>query len=147
VIRINKPYGYLIGLGLTLLIYFISQLAFFINTSTVKGYICDITTTRKRIEIYYACFDAGANEVIKFRAGSNLDYGYEEKVAVIYKKNNPHNARINSFTELWIFPGLYSFFIPFVLIMAGITGLFYGRTFIIINKKPFRISAISDKRM
>jgi Protein of unknown function (DUF3592) len=149
VIKINKLYGYLIGLVLTLIIYFIGQLIFFINTDSVQGQICDITTKtsgsryRGRVEIYYACFTTNENINVKFRVGSNLQYDYGDTVKVIYKKNNPHTARLSGFTELWAMPVLY-YLIPFALIMAAVKAIYYGNRYVVINKKPFRMSTFKN---
>jgi len=145
-IKITKPYGYLIGIAAGLAIYFICQLFFFIGTAKVQGQICDIADRGRGrgIQVYYACFTNHDKEVI-FRAGSNLDFSIGDTVNIIYKKHNPKKARIAGFLELWVLPGLYSLLIPLIIIVALITGLYYGNNrVVIITGKPFRISIIEQ---
>ncbi|HEY6505903.1 MAG TPA: DUF3592 domain-containing protein [Chitinophagaceae bacterium] len=146
-IKINKAIGYLAGLILVFLIYLVGQLFFFFNTARVSGHICDITSKSGsfrhpgRVEIFYACFTTKENKNITFRAGSNLDYGLDDTVQVLYKKNNPHRARIDHFSELWVVPA-FIYIIPFALVMGIVTAIYAGRRYVIINKKPFKISTI-----
>ena len=133
-IKISKPYGYLIGVLLTFFIYFISQLFFFINTEKAEGEICNVRSSR-RYDYFYVCFTTKDNREIKMYAGTNFKYEHCDLVGVIYKRNNPTKARLNQFSALWLMP-CWPYIILWGLIMAFITGIYYGSRYVIISRKP-----------
>lgn len=148
-IKISKPYGYLIGLLLTLLIYFIGQLFFFINTEKTTGKICEIRGVSRgarysgRYEFFYVCFTTKDNIEVKAGVGSNFKYDYGDLVGIIYKRNKPTKARVNEFSALWLMHS-FSYVILWGLIMAFITGIYYGTTHVVISLKPrFTIKLIN----
>ncbi len=148
-IKISKPYGYLTGLLLTLIIYFIGQLFFFINAEKATGNICQIRTSRGSLryrgtsEIFYVCFTTKDNLQVKARGGSNFEYVDGEQVELYYKKNNPGHIRFNDFSALWLVPG-WPYFILWGIIMAFVTGLYYKTRYVVISRKPhFSIKLIN----
>jgi hypothetical protein len=144
VIKINKALGYLVGLILVFVIYLIGQFFFLINTVSATGQICDITSKSGslrrpgRVEFFYACFTTKENTTVKIRAGSNLGYEFGDTITLIYKKNNPYQARINNFYELWVEPCFF-YLLPFALIMAIITAAYYESKYVVISRNPFKI--------
>jgi hypothetical protein len=140
-IKISKPYGYLIGLLLTLLIYFIGQLFFFINTEKTEGRICETRMSGGsmrypgRSEIFYVCFTTKNNVQVKAKGGSNFEYAIGEQVELYYKKSNPRHIRFNNFSALWLVPA-WPYVILWGIIMAFVTGLYYKTRYVIISVKP-----------
>jgi hypothetical protein len=144
-IRVNKGYGYLFGLLLSFIIYLVGQGIFFINTIRSGAVICDVSTRRGgsiryggTMYMYYACFITKDGQAMKIRIGSNLPYEPEDSVGVIYKRNNPSNARVDSFKSAWLVPGLY-YLVPWAIIMALVTGIYAGTKYVVISWKPFKI--------
>jgi len=142
-IKIGKAKAYFLGLALSLLIYFIGQGIFFINTAKAKGEICDAQYEKfgkyGEERIYYVCFMTKSWDNIKTKAGSNLHYYPNDPVTLFYKRNNPYNIRLNNFTSLWAVPAL-PYAIPFVIIMALISGFYYDSKYMVISKKPLKLS-------
>lgn len=144
-IKINKAYGYLIGTLFTLFVCIIGQLFFFINTEKTTGFICDIKErggSRRyysTYDLFYVCFATKDNISVKAEIGSNFKFKRGEPVVIIYKKNNPSNARVNQFSPLWLVHS-WPYIILWGLVMALITGLFYGTRWIAISWNPrFRV--------
>lgn len=144
-IKITKGYAYLLGWLISFLIYLIGQAFFFINTVKAKGFICDVSTRRSsgtryggRVYIFYGCFVTPTGEEIKVKLGSNLSYEMGDSIGIIYKKHHPSVARADSFKSLWLVPGLY-YLIPWAIIMALLTGAYYGTKYIVIAKKPWKV--------
>jgi hypothetical protein len=143
-IKINKAGGYLIGLIVTLIIYFMGQLFYFINTEKTAGKICEIRQSRTsgrypgRYEFFYVCFITKNNIEVKAKAGSNFKYDYGDAVTVIYKKGNPGKLRINGFSALWLMH-CWPYVILFGFIMAAITATYYGTKYVVITRRPFSI--------
>jgi len=144
-IAISKPAGYLAGLLLTLLIYFIGQGIFFFNAQKTKASICDTYERRGvssrypgRMTVFYICFITKDGKEVKVRAGTNLSYNVEDSVDIYYKKNHPSIARVKSFKTLWLVPSLY-YLIPFALIFAFITGIYAGTSYVMLSLRPFKI--------
>ena len=144
-IKINKGTAYLIGCFVTLLLYFAGQGLFFLNTSKTTGHICDITMGhgRRGYDAYYVCFTTKKGQQIKFMAGSYLPYDMDSTVAVIYSNTNPKKARLNTFKTLWLVPAII-YVIPFMLIMAVLTGVYYGTKYVIISRNPWKIYLSND---
>lgn len=142
VIKIGKAKAYLLGLLLSFLIYFIGQGIFFINTAKAKGEICDAQYERfgkyGEERIYYVCFNTSNWDNIKTKAGSNLHYYPNDPVNLYYKINNPYHIRLNNFTSLWAVPAL-PYAIPFVILMALISGFYYDSKYMVISKKPVKV--------
>lgn len=61
------------------------------------------------------------DDKITFTAERNLGYQNGEIHKIIYKKNNPRNAKIYSFTGFWMEPLIISI-IPFIIISGFIFG-------------------------
>ena len=143
-IKINKTVGYLLGLLLTLIIYFIGQLLFFINTEKVTGKICEIRQSVRagryggRYEFFYVCFTTKENIQIKANAGSNFKYDYGDTVTLFYKKGNPSKIRINEFSAFWLMH-IWPFVILFGVILAGVTATWYGTKYVVISRNPYSI--------
>ncbi|MGZ8552939.1 MAG: hypothetical protein ACXWV8_06005 [Chitinophagaceae bacterium] len=140
-IKISKPYGYLSGVFLTLIIYFIGQLLFFINTEKTTGDICETRMSGGsvrypgRSEIFYVCFTTNDNAQVKAKGGSNFEYAVGQQVGMYYKKNNPRHIRFNNFSALWLVPA-WPYFILWGIIMAFVTGLYYKTRYVVIFRKP-----------
>ena len=143
-IKINKAVGYLLGLLLTLVIYFLGQLLFFINTEKVNGKICEIRQSVRsgryggRYDFFYVCFTTKENIQVKVNAGSNFKYDYGEIVPLIYKKGNPSKIRINEFSALWLMH-CWPYVIVFAIIMAFVTGIWYETKYVVIYRNPYSI--------
>ena len=107
-IKINKAGRYLIGLLLTLIIYLVGQLFFFINTEKTEGKICKIIESRTsrryggRYEFFYVCFSTKDDKEVMANGGSNFKYDYGDIVTLFYKKDNPKNIRLKEFSALWL---------------------------------------------
>lgn len=142
-IRIRKGYAYLLGFALTLLLYLVGQAIFFINTAKTKGTICDARYERLwkygEDRIYYVCFITKNWQHIETKAGSNLNYYPNTPVELVYKVNNPTHIRLTDFTSLWAIPAL-PYIIPLAIIMALIIGFYYKTKYMVIVKKPFKVS-------
>jgi hypothetical protein len=125
-IKISKPAAYLIGLLLTLIIYFIGQLFFFINTEKTTGNICEIKMSGRSLrysgstEIFYVCYITKDSLQVKAKGGSNFEFAFGEQAEFYYKKNNPSQIRFNDFSALWLVPA-WPYFILWGILMA-----FYG---------------------
>lgn len=134
-----------------MIIYLIGQSIFFINTERTKGQVCDITEKSGsdrypgKIEIFYACFEIKDSTTVRFKAGKNLGLNFGDTVNIIYKRNNPVHARLTGFLELWVLPGVWYLF-PFAVIMGLVTAMYYGNRYVVINKKPFKLSYIPEKQ-
>jgi hypothetical protein len=141
-IKIRKAYAYLLGLAITFLMYFIGQGIFFINTAKAKGTICDAQYERigryQKERIFYVCFITKNWEHIETKAGSNLHYYPNDPVDLFYKVNNPTHIRLTDFTSLWAIPAL-PYAIPFVIIMALISGFYYKTKYIVISRRPLKV--------
>ncbi|MBC7946375.1 MAG: hypothetical protein H7Y42_00735 [Chitinophagaceae bacterium] len=142
--KINQGGGYLAGLLITIQIFLLGQLFFAIGTSSAVGRICDITEKtsvgryRGRVEIYFACFTTTDGSQIRLRVGSNLGYELEDKVSVIYKKNNPTKARLDRFSEFWLIPS-FPYIIVLAIIMGLVKALYVKKKYLVIETKPVRM--------
>ena len=143
-VKINKAVGYLLGLLLTLIIYFIGQLLFFINAEKVTGKICEIRQLVRagryggRYEFFYVCFTTKENMPNKANAGSNFKYDYGDTVTLFYKTGNPSKVRINEFSALWLMH-IWPYVILFGVIMAAVTATWYGTKYAVISRNPCSI--------
>ncbi|MEP7372867.1 MAG: hypothetical protein ABI675_05715 [Chitinophagaceae bacterium] len=140
-IKINKAGGYLLGLLSTLIIYFIGQLLFFVNTEKVNGEICEIRQSvrgKGRYAFFYVCFTTKENIQVKANAGSNFKYDFGEIVPLIYKTGNPSKIRINEFSALWLMH-CWPYIIIFAVIMAFVTGIWYETKYVVIYRNPYNI--------
>jgi hypothetical protein len=143
-IKISKAGGYLIGSLLTLVIYFMGQLIFFINTEKADGTICDIRESRNsgiyipRDEFFYVCFTTSDNVAIKAKAGSNFKYDTGDNVILRYKRNNPSRIRISEFSALWLMH-CWPYIILWGFVMAAVTATWYQTKYVVISRNPFSI--------
>jgi len=71
---------------------------------------------------------------ITFTSQRNLNYEINDKVNVIYKEKNPHNANIYSFYGFWLEPLILSF-IPITIISALIFAFISKKDIIEISRK------------
>ena len=139
-IRLNRWEAYGLGIVLAGLIYLIAQGIFFAGTSKANGSICMIKrgAARYYYENFYVCFTASDKKTYRVKAGSNMQFDQDTPVKVIYKTNNPSIARIADTRALWVIPS-FPYIIVWGIIMALLTGAFYGSRYMFISWKPFRL--------
>ena len=139
-IRLNRWKAYGLGFVLAGLIYLTAQGIFFAGTSKANGSICLIRdgSTRIYYEYFYACFTASDHKTYRVKVGTNMMQDQDAQVGIIYKTNNPSVARMDDTRALWVIPS-FPYIIVLGIIMALLTGAFYGSRYMFIQWKPFRL--------
>ncbi len=137
VIKIRQWQAHLLGIFLLLVIFLLDQGIYLINSETATGRVCQVSDKRGyrkygRSEHFYICFTPAGQEEVKVYAGSNLSYSTDDTVEMIFKINNPRKARINTFQGFWLSHAVY-YLIPFGILLAIITGIFYRSRFLVID--------------
>lgn len=124
VIKLNKFQLFLAGFAVILLCYFTRQITFIVNSERATGEVINETSpnwghsrpgsySSTRLSYPVIKFQAAGQE-LTFVGESNLDYNTGDKVEVIYRKEDPKDAKIYSFFGFW-FGKIAYFLIPLFL--------------------------------
>lgn len=138
-IELNRKKIYLLGVAAIVALLFASRLDFIIGSSFTQGEVLDFESGRS---VKWPIVEFQHNNYIyTFEGVSNDDLEMNEKVKVIFKQDDPSDARVFSFVGFLLPPLLWSI-LPLVLWTAAVYSFLTKKTIIQV---PFRFWK-SDKR-
>lgn len=138
-----------IGLGIIILYIFLNRFNFIWGSSITEGRVdafrIIISATNSYNEPVIKFFVD--SKEITFTDDNNLDLELGQNVTVIYKKDNPGNARVYSFTGFWLNSIIWAL-IPTIIFLAAIFSFMNKQDYILIDlSRLFKVRWIKENQL
>jgi len=138
-VSLNRNRIILIAIAVIILYLFLNRFQYIRKSNFATGEVValeikkDVMSSEKRFSCATIEFEAG-DEIVCFSSERDVKYEIGETVKVIYKKDNPLDAKVYSFAGFWLAPTLYCI-IPLWLIIAIILSFMNKNALIMFNFK------------